>query len=55
LGIVMVALVLFEGFSRIFQGNHYLTDVLAGYSLGLALTVLVCSAIEIIFMRSSTE
>ena len=55
LGIAMLALVLFEGFSRIFQDNHYLTDVLAGYSLGLALTVLVCAAIEIIFMRSSTE
>jgi membrane-associated phospholipid phosphatase len=37
---VVVALALliigFVGFSRIFTGGHYLTDILAGYSVGIA-------------------
>jgi membrane-associated phospholipid phosphatase len=48
----MLVLVLFEGFSRIFHGNHYLTDVLASYALGIAWVVLVCTSIEILFMRN---
>lgn len=50
-GIAVLSVVLFEGFSRIFDGNHYLTDVLAGYTLGIAWLVLVCTAIEILFAR----
>jgi undecaprenyl-diphosphatase len=50
-GIAILAIVLFDGFSRVFQGNHYLTDVLAGYALGLAWAVLVYTLIEIIFLR----
>jgi undecaprenyl-diphosphatase len=44
-------IVLFDGFSRIFQGNHYLTDVLAGYALGLAWAGLVYTLIERFFMK----
>jgi undecaprenyl-diphosphatase len=51
LSITTLLIVLFEGFSRIFQGNHYLTDVLAGYALGIAWVVLVCTLIESIFMK----
>ena len=51
LSITMLLIVLFEGFSRIFHGNHYLTDVVAGYALGIAWLVLVCTFIESIFMR----
>jgi membrane-associated phospholipid phosphatase len=46
-----VLIMLFEGFSRIFQGSHYLTDVLAGFALGLAWAVLVYTLIETIFIR----
>jgi undecaprenyl-diphosphatase len=51
LGIGILLIVLFDGFSRIFQGGHYLTDVLAGYALGLAWASLVYTLIENIFLR----
>jgi undecaprenyl-diphosphatase len=50
-GLVALSLVLFDGFSRIFQGSHYLTDVLAGYALGIAWAALVYTLIELIFFR----
>jgi undecaprenyl-diphosphatase len=49
--IAMAAMVLFDGFSRIFQGSHYLTDVLGGYALGVAWAALVYILIEVIFIR----
>ena len=42
----MLLVLAFVGFSRIFQGGHYLTDVLAGYALGLAWASLVYTLIE---------
>ena len=51
LGIGMLLLVLFEGFSRIFHGNHYLSDVLAADALGIAWLALVCMVMERIFIR----
>jgi undecaprenyl-diphosphatase len=29
-------IIVFVGFSRVFTGGHYLTDVLAGYAVGIA-------------------
>lgn len=49
--IVALSVILFSGYSRIFQGSHYLTDVLGGYALGIAWAVLVYVVIELIFMR----
>jgi undecaprenyl-diphosphatase len=46
-----VLLVGFIGFSRIFTGGHYLTDVLAGYALGIAWSGLIYTLLEIIFQK----
>jgi undecaprenyl-diphosphatase len=51
--VVIAALLtmLYIGFSRLFLGGHYLTDLLAGYSLGIAWAGLVYTLIEGISMR----
>jgi membrane-associated phospholipid phosphatase len=41
----------FIGFSRVFTGGHYLSDVLAGYALGLAWSSAVYTVIEIIAQK----
>lgn len=43
----------FVGFSRFFQGGHYLTDVIAGYALGIAWAGLVYTLIEITFKEGN--
>jgi len=48
-------IVLFDGFSRVFQGGHYLTDVLAGYALGIAWAGLVYTVIEGMFMKRKNQ
>jgi membrane-associated phospholipid phosphatase len=39
----------FVGFSRVFTGGHYLTDVLSGYAVGIAWFGMVYTLIEIYF------
>lgn len=39
------------GYSRIFLGGHYLSDILAGYALGLAWAALVFTLIERFFLK----
>jgi membrane-associated phospholipid phosphatase len=46
--VAAVLIILFIGFSRIFIGDHYLTDVLAGYGLGIAWAGLVYTLVELI-------
>jgi len=41
-------IILYIGFSRLFVGDHYLTDVLAGYGLGVAWSGLVYTLVEVI-------
>ncbi len=45
----------FVGFSRVFTAGHYLTDVLAGYSVGIAWTGAIYTLIEIYFKRRRTR
>jgi undecaprenyl-diphosphatase len=52
--IVIVAallVILYIGFSRIFVGDHYLSDVLAGYALGVAWSGFVYTLIELIVRK----
>jgi undecaprenyl-diphosphatase len=41
----------FVGFSRVFTGGHYLTDVLAGYAVGIAWSGLIYTLIELYAQR----
>ena len=50
-GFAAVMTMLYIGFSRLFLGGHYLTDILAGYALGLAWAGLVFTLIESLFMN----
>jgi undecaprenyl-diphosphatase len=50
-----IATMLFIGYSRIFLGGHYLTDIIAGYGLGLAWGALVFTLVERLFLRRSTS
>ena len=49
--LLALAMILFIGFSRLYAGDHYLTDVLAGYALGLVWAGLVFTVGEIIFRK----
>lgn len=51
----LTLLVLLVGFSRIYVGDHYLTDVLAGYALGLAWGGFVYTLAEISFWKNSLK
>ena len=44
-------IILYIGISRLFVGDHYLSDVLAGYALGIAWSGLVYTVIELITMK----
>jgi len=48
---VALFIILFIGFTRVFTAAHYLTDVLAGYALGLAWSSAVYSLIEIYYRK----
>ncbi len=54
IAIVAVLTMLFIGFSRVFQGGHYLSDVLAGYGIGLAWGALVYTVMEAFAIRRRT-
>jgi undecaprenyl-diphosphatase len=49
--IASVLVMAYIGYSRVFEGGHYLSDVLAGYAVGLAWAGLVYTVIENLFLR----
>ncbi len=51
-GLAALLLILFVGFSRAFQGGHFVSDILAGYALGLAWGALVYTLMEGIGRRA---
>jgi undecaprenyl-diphosphatase len=53
--IVAILTMAYIGYSRISEGGHYLTDVLAGYALGLAWAALMFTIIESLFLRRKTS
>jgi undecaprenyl-diphosphatase len=53
-GIAAVVTILYVGYSRLYLGGHYLTDIIAGYGLGLAWAGLVFTIIERFFMNRQT-
>jgi undecaprenyl-diphosphatase len=48
-------IIIFVGFSRVFTGGHYLTDVLAGYSVGIAWSGFAFTLIEIYFKKRRNQ
>ena len=49
--IVTLLIMAFIGFSRLFLGGHYLSDLIGGYALGIAWAGLSYTLIERIFMK----
>jgi membrane-associated phospholipid phosphatase len=50
-GALIIAL--YVGFSRIFVGHHFLTDLVAGYAMGIAWSGLAYTLIELIFRNKA--
>ncbi len=48
-------IILFVGFTRVFTAAHYLTDVLAGYAVGLAWSGAVYTLIEIYYQKRKKQ
>jgi len=53
-GIAAIVTILYVGYSRLSLGGHYLTDIIAGYGLGLAWAGLVFTLIERISLKRQT-
>ncbi len=53
--VAAVAIILFIGYSRLFVGDHYLTDVIAGYALGIAWFGLVFTTVELITQKGKKQ
>lgn len=57
-GVVVAAavfIIVFVGFTRVFTGGHYLTDVLAGYALGIAWSGTIYTLIELYFQKRRSQ
>ena len=52
---VAILIMLFIGFTRVFTAAHYLTDVLAGYAMGIAWSGAAYTLIEIYFQKRRSQ
>jgi membrane-associated phospholipid phosphatase len=48
-------MIVFVGFSRIFTGGHYLTDILSGYAVGIAWCGLAYTLIEVYAQKRKNQ
>jgi membrane-associated phospholipid phosphatase len=53
--VLAILIMLFVGFTRVFTAAHYLTDVLAGYALGIAWSGAAYTLIEIYFQKRRSQ
>lgn len=49
--IVTLVIMAYIGYGRLFLGEHYLSDVIAGYALGIFWSGLVYTALEVLFYK----
>ena len=53
--VLAILIMLFIGFTRVFTAAHYLTDVLAGYAMGIAWSGAVYTLVEIYFHNRRSQ
>ena len=53
--VVAILIMLFIGFTRVFTAAHFLTDVLAGYAMGIAWSGVAYTLIEIYFQKRRNQ
>jgi undecaprenyl-diphosphatase len=51
--IFSLLMMVYIGYSRFFMGAHYLTDIVAGYAIGIAWFGLVFTSIELLFKKGN--
>ncbi len=49
--LVSLLVILYISLSRLYVGDHYLTDIIAGYAIGIAWFGLACTSIELLFKK----
>jgi undecaprenyl-diphosphatase len=49
--LITMLIILFVGYSRLYLGDHYLTDVIGGYALGFAWFGFAYTTVELLFLR----
>ena len=49
--IISLLIIFYIGFSRLYIGDHYLTDVIAGYAVGIAWFALAYTLVELYFKK----
>jgi undecaprenyl-diphosphatase len=54
-GVVILVIILFVGGSRVYEGGHYLSDVIAGYAVAAAWGAFVYTLMDWIAVRSRRE